>query len=271
MKVLTTVFVSLLLVLNAQSQNSPIDFEPGGFGFDWTWTVFENQDNPALEIIDNPDATGANTSSTVAKFTARANGAPFAGCESEHGVDLGVYTLSSDNSTVSIMVWKSNISDVGIKLVTTSGGALIELKIANSVVNQWEQLTFDFTDYIDNAIYAIEDVDQIVVFPDFEDRNEDRIIYFDNITISPQGATGLEELDSVDLQVYPNPTSDFITVSSDKKIDGIRILNSLGQLVLEQNVQMTRGEIDLRSLIPGNYHVEAQLGDVVSRSSVIVK
>ena len=34
---------------------SAIDFETGGAGASYTWAVFENSDNPALEIIANPD------------------------------------------------------------------------------------------------------------------------------------------------------------------------------------------------------------------------
>ena len=51
-------FTTILLVLAASvafAQNAPIDFEPNGNGADWTWTVFENNTNPPLEIIPNPD------------------------------------------------------------------------------------------------------------------------------------------------------------------------------------------------------------------------
>ena len=34
--------------------NSPIDFESGGHGAGWTWTVFENDSNPPLEVVSNP-------------------------------------------------------------------------------------------------------------------------------------------------------------------------------------------------------------------------
>ena len=48
------------------AQNAPINFETGGQGANWTWTVFENATNPAVEIMANPHATGINTSATVA-------------------------------------------------------------------------------------------------------------------------------------------------------------------------------------------------------------
>ncbi len=252
----TAIFSSILLI----AQNSPIDFEEGGLGADWTWTVFENDVNPALEIIPNPDASGINTSATVAKFTALDLGAPFAGCESMHGTDLGVYTLSAANSFVTIMVWKPIISDVGIKMVTTSGGALPEIKIPNTLVNQWELITFNFSSYINNAIYAIEDVDQIVVFPDFTDRNEDRIIYFDNITIGDGTTTSLTELQANPLNLGPNPTSDFLYNQSDLKIDQVNVYDISGRLVISTG-QLSPGEfLDIRTLEDGNYIVRAMIG-----------
>ncbi|NND77951.1 MAG: hypothetical protein HKN39_07180, partial [Flavobacteriales bacterium] len=108
----------------AIAQNAPIDFEAGGQGADWTWTVFENADNPPVEIVSNPDASGANTSATVAKITARMTGNPWCGTESMHGADIGEFALTPSNSLVKIMVYKTTISDVGIKLVNAGGGAL---------------------------------------------------------------------------------------------------------------------------------------------------
>jgi len=166
------------------AQNQPIDFESGGFGATWTWTVFENDDNPPVEVIPNPDMSGINTSATVAKFTARSTGQPFAGCESMHGSDLGTFTLDATNSTVKIMVWKSVISDVGIKFVLPNGDALPEIKVANTLINQWEELTFDFSGRIGHP--ATIGQDQIVIFPDFDARTQENVIYFDNITFSEQ-------------------------------------------------------------------------------------
>ena len=148
-----------------------------------TWAVFENDDNPALEIIANPVSGDGNTSATVAKFTARQAGQPWAGTETAHGA-IGPFILSADESTIKILVYKTVISDVGIKLVTTSGGALGELKVPNTVVNQWEELTFDFSGYIGQAVYASEQVDQVVVFPDYnlDGRAADTVSYFDDIS-----------------------------------------------------------------------------------------
>jgi hypothetical protein len=156
---------------------NPIDFEPSGFGAAWTWNVFENVTNPALEFVANPDKTGANTSSTVAKFTALQAGAPYAGCETQHGA-MGTFTLDAAHCIVRIMVYKTVLSDVGIKFAKSDGWSMGEIKVPNTVVNAWQELTFNFTAQV-QAGY-----DQIIVFPDFKARTSDNVIYFDNITFS---------------------------------------------------------------------------------------
>ncbi len=184
-KELTFLFTFLFIMFmsgRVTAQNNPIDFESGGFGANWTWAVFENDDNPLLEIIANPDQSGINTSETVAKFTARLAGQPYAGCESQHGSDIGTFTLDPTNSTVKIMVWKTVISDVGIKFALPSGAALPEIKVANTLINQWEELTFDFSGRIGDPNTIGQD--QIIIFPDFAARTQENIIYFDNITFS---------------------------------------------------------------------------------------
>lgn len=161
---------------------NPIDFEAGGFGADWTWTVFENDTNPAVEIVANPETTGINTSSTVAKITALTGGQPWVGSESLHGSDIGSFSFDSTNSIVKIMVYKTVISDVGLKFAEASGDAQPEVKVTNTLVNQWEELTFDLSGSIGQGATGI--IDQIIIFPDFnlEGRTSDNVVYFDNIT-----------------------------------------------------------------------------------------
>ena len=160
----------------------PIDFESSGYGASWSWNVFENSSNPAIEFVSNPNSSGINTSATVAKFTALQSGNPWAGTEVAHG-EMGItWDLSASNDIIKIMVYKTVISDVGIKLVNPSGGAQVEIKVANTVINAWEELTFDFSSRIGNGQDGSTNIDQIVVFPDFNARTSDNVIYFDNIT-----------------------------------------------------------------------------------------
>ena len=206
----TTLFSSVMLLVSSMSfaQNVPINFEAGGNGAAWTWTTFENVDNPTLEIIANPDASGSNTSATVAKFTARLGGQPYAGCESNSGADLGPFVLDASTSTIKIMVWKSVISDVGIKLATASGWSQGDIKVPNTLINQWEELTFNFSSFI-NPPSSEGQLSQIIVFPDFNARTQDNIVYFDNITFNASAVTN-----DTPLTPAPTPTENAADVIS---------------------------------------------------------
>ena len=210
------------------AQNSPIDFETGGYGATWTWTVFENGGNPSLEIVTNPNTGGINSSATVAKFTALQAGQPWAGCESQHGSDIGTFSLDASNSTLKIMVYKTVISDIGLKFVIPTSGSLGEIKVANTVTNAWEELTFDFSSHI--GLPEAISIDQIVVFPDFNlgGRTQDNIIYFDNISFSPATVPGSPA------EAAPTPTlaeANVISIFSDAytNIDGVNLNPAWGQ------------------------------------------
>lgn len=196
MNKIITLSLSLLIASMGFSQNAPVNFETGGQGASWTWTTFENGTNPAVEVVNNPSATAPNTSSKVAKFTALQGGNPWAGCESAKGAnpDIGTFTLTAANAIVKIMVYKSTISDVGIKFAKNDNSAIAEIKVPNTKINEWEELTFDFTSKIGSAESV--DITQIIVFPDFisggpNSRPSTTISYFDNITFS--GGTTLAE------------------------------------------------------------------------------
>jgi len=114
-----TLLVVILSLTALQAQDThTVDFEPAGVGSDWNWTVDENDDDPSLEFVANPDNGGINTSATAAKFTARVTGQPWALCFTS---DDGEFTFDGTNSIVTIMVNKPVISDIGFKVEGISG------------------------------------------------------------------------------------------------------------------------------------------------------
>ena len=237
-------------------QNVPINFESNGNGANWTWTTFENDLNPPLEIIANPDVSGINTSSTVAKYTALQTGNPWAGFESLHGSDIGSFSFNSSNCTVKIMVWKSVISDVGLKFVSPSSAAQPEIKIPNTKINEWEEIVFDFSSLI--GVFP-EIVDQIVVFPDFDlaGRTQDNIIYIDNIYGSVTN-TSITENKTNAIQVFPNPSNGVFNFSSHK--------NNAMQLVV---YDLTGKEIFKKPMINNNCQID--LTNKIAKGSYLIK
>lgn len=199
LKLLIASAVTIAAVTGLSAQKSPIDFETSGNGAAFTWTTFENDANPAVEIVANPSSSGLNVSSKVAKFTAMKAGQPWAGFESKHGSDIGTFTLSASNCIVKMLVWKSVKSDVGIKFASASSASTGEIKVANTTTGAWEELVFDFSKRIG------ESNDQIIIFPDFATtpvRGSDNICYVDNIRFEGSGPA----LD-VPMVAAPTPTA----------------------------------------------------------------
>lgn len=192
-------FSALIISLSSRAQVNPIDFETPGNGANWIWTVFENGVNPPLEIVGNPDVTGINTSATVSKFRALTTGMPYAGFESQHGQGVGTFSLTSANCVVKIMVNKPIISPVGIKFATASGASTGEILVSNTLINQWEELTFDFTPII--TAPSSTGIDQIIIFPDFAARIQSNICYIDHIVFSSQDST----LNQAPMEPAPTP------------------------------------------------------------------
>ena len=201
MKLISTILLAFSAHLSL-AQAGPIDFEPSGFGANWAWTTFENGNNPPVEMVSNPNPSGINTSATVCKFTALVNGATWAGFESVHGQGIGVFNLTAANCQIKVMVYKSVISPVGLKFATPAGASTGEILISNTLVNQWEELTFNFNNVL--SAPSSSGIDQIIVFPDFAQRSDNNICYIDNIKFSNQdGSQSAAPMVAAPTPTYP--------------------------------------------------------------------
>jgi hypothetical protein len=56
--------------------------------------------------------------------------------------------------------------------------------VSNTLINQWEELTFDFTGNI--GLPESNGIVQLIIFPDFDlsGRTSDRIVFFDNVRLT---------------------------------------------------------------------------------------
>lgn len=177
MKKYYTLVIALFVTLAVQSQSShTVGFESSVDGAGWTWTMAENGTNPALEFIANPVSGGINTSANVAKFTALQTGNAWALVFTDGD---GEFTFDASNKIVKIKVYKSRISGVAIK-VEGGTGTPLELNVSNTLVNQWEELTFDFSARIGQKF------GRLVIIPDFLARTSDQTVYFDDLVV-PDG------------------------------------------------------------------------------------
>jgi hypothetical protein len=97
-----------------------------------------------------------------------------------------------------------------------------------------------------------------------------RITYPNNIPVKTPPAEPDILRTSTHLAVYPNPTSDFISLETDSPAN-IRILTMDGQTKINANVKGSSDQIDVRSLKPGRYVVKIVANGKVTTEHFVVK
>jgi len=243
---------------NSSEPQQTLNYET--YGHNWAWTLFSNGDNaPSLyAVVDNPSMTGINTSPKCARYTINASGAPWAGIWSDN---LGSLTFTPDNCIVRVMVYKNVISDFDIKF-EGAGGLNFEKKVKNTVVNQWEQLTLDFSDHIGST------VTRMVIFPDFPTtRTAGSINYWDNISFNSKNTSRLEDISTAIIQLHPNPVAEQLSILSNETISSVEIRTVVGQLISVVNIEHSNNTINLSHLDSGQYLLTIRLnnGELITK------
>jgi hypothetical protein len=76
--------------------------------------------------------------------------------------------------------------------------------------------------------------------------------------------TSLEELELIQVNVYPNPARNVVHIVSGQKINFINLVNTLGQTVYSANVDDFRAEFNVSEMTNGIYLIQVFTGKGVS-------
>jgi len=79
--------------------------------------------------------------------------------------------------------------------------------------------------------------------------------------------TGINDIIASEISVYPNPASTLVNVISGVEIRNVKLVNFVGQVVLEQNVDANSVRLDVSNLTTGIYFVKVETtsGAVVTK------
>ena len=80
---------------------------------------------------------------------------------------------------------------------------------------------------------------------------------------------GVNDQNRVDISIFPNPTSDFVHITSNKPIEAVSIYSAEGKLIQTLNGNAT--QIDISSYPKGVYLVTIQSGKITKTQKVIKK
>ncbi len=152
----------------------PLTFEDPSISYG-----FDNFGGGTTTVVANPFVTGINTSATVAQSTKAASAEVFAGSliSTSDPINFGSFTKVK-------MKTFSPRAGIVIKLKfenATNPNLSVEVDVTNTVANQWEELTYDFS-----SLDLSQDYSKVVVFFDFGNggTGSDVNYYFDEIILS---------------------------------------------------------------------------------------
>lgn len=137
------------------------------------FTVFGNI--PGIQIINNPDATGANTTAKVARLEKSSGAETWAGAffETSPPLDLGTY------KKIAVRTWSPKTGAVvKVKLENANASITHEVDMTTTVSSSWEQLVYDFSG-APGADYV-----RVVIFFDFGNPGDGSVYYFDEYALT---------------------------------------------------------------------------------------
>ncbi len=244
------------ITINAQPAEFMVTFENESDTAGWL--VFANGAAPAADdvtVVENPDTTGINETEMALRFVVNADADPWVGMVDNFSyAGDNALAITEENHIFTMMVYKTEISNVGLKLEReTGGGDNVEIVLPNTLVDQWEVMNFDFSDAIGKTFEAL------TIFPDFPDiRTDSTVVYLDNISFGERGTTAARLSEKMDIKIYPNPASDRLFVQY-PQMTGYTIRNLLGQAVEQLDFGVTDHKtIEIDKLKSGIHFITVQ-------------
>ena len=221
-------------------RNNPCDWEFGQL-------VPSGDIFPTTAVIFNDDGCGPEAPSTVAIIQTRQYDLSEA-TSASLTVDIGYQRATPEDQSFSVWIWDQD-TDQSVTLLD---------EYFEDFDPDIQTLTFDITDYVSATTsfrFVYNDNPFYPAFNGQANRNWGNHGGIDNFIIAAEGVESLsvEENAIEGFQMFPNPTSNELTISSSRNIDGIAVFNMLGQKVLEQNLSATSGTVNVSSLETGAY------------------
>jgi PKD repeat protein len=140
---------------------------------DVTWELFGGS---AVEIIDNPDKTGLNTSNKVLKLTH--GDQTWAGIVTE----LGGLLDFTGKTKLKVKLWAPAVGTLKFKIEAGGGNPSQEIDLNVATANEWVELVWDLSTDINGNPVESDKYSRLVLFPGWDTTSAD-IFYVDEITM----------------------------------------------------------------------------------------
>ncbi|KFC21571.1 T9SS-dependent choice-of-anchor J family protein [Chryseobacterium sp. FH1] len=213
--------------------NSSVDAFTGYFATSWSWffEAFTPDNTLTSPVITLPNNSGKQL---TLKF------------------DVGAYDDEEFQEHYAVYVIPANSAFTGTET------AVFEETLDAGYMEEAKHVTIDLSDF------AGQDVQ--VVFRHFDCTNI-LVLIIDNIQVLETETLAVWDFNKANLQVYPNPSSDFIKIKGVDNIQKIRLYDVSGKIVLETQ----SAEADIRRLPAGQYILNVHSGAEIISKKIIKK
>jgi Secretion system C-terminal sorting domain len=185
-----------------------------------------------VETVVNPKKAGINTSNKVIKFDRRPGGDVFAGAFTDLPAPM---KWTNTKYVIRAKVLMDHIGNFAPKVEAgpLGTGTAYEIPKANTKVNEWEEITADFS----GKITGTEKYLRLTFFIDLNEpvSTVSKVSYIDDIVIGDGAGcvvSGIFDPITVErLAVYPNPATGELFIRNIENMKRVEITNLLGQRV----------------------------------------
>ena len=251
----------IYLVDDIQWKSEPItgcalDFETAAKTLPYTYFGADTLEGKIARVVTNPKKTGINLSANVMEFKRLPAAASYQGGFFDFPAPLKWTTTTI---TVKAKVLMDHIGNFAAKLEgSPSGPNNVEVPVINTKVNEWEEITCNFT----GKVTGKEGYTRLTLFFDLGITNAPtiQISYLDDIVISEGtcGRVGIFEATKVEsLKVFPNPAINELYIDNTEGVRRLEVTNMLGQKVKVVTVASQNFTLSLDGLDRGMYLISA--------------
>ncbi len=191
---------------------------------------------------------------------------------------VGVETVGPNMINASTMdhfnldVWTPNATTFKVKLVdfgpdaAYGGGDDKEHELSFTPTKEsWNTLSIKMSDF--TGLTTTSHIAQII-FVGVPTGTS--VVYIDNVYFS-KAAASVTSFNSASVKMYPNPSVGAFTIESVKNIENVTIMNSIGEVVLNSEVNSNSFNFNNSNLAKGVYVIQVSIEGVVSTAKLIVE
>jgi hypothetical protein len=259
-------FLAAMLFCGAlKSQTNVLDFETAGTST--TYQYFGSSlDGTLNNIVDNPDASGINTSAKVADHVKTSGAETWAGAFPNPGLTVPINMTA--NNRICVKVWLPSAGNVGIKLEGNAAAGNWLNTVDVTEAQTWVEVCVDPSNPSiepPNQVVAGNTFTGITLFFNFGVSPSSNITYYwDDLVLKSISGTDDVLAEQQLFTVAPTLAGDFTTLTfNDNSLEEklVRVFNASGMLIEGTKVSGNTHEVQTGGLAAGLYFVTVQAGE----------